>query len=118
MKDVYEDFDIGFQSVSEYDPKPKKPPIPPKKIILPIVIVIGSIIAIIVSYFLCKYIGNHFEEIQAFFHEAFTVTDENGEEIPLKAEMINALKILLPLTISLIGLKTAIRFLHSTITGA
>ncbi|MBE6846160.1 MAG: hypothetical protein E7508_10775 [Ruminococcus sp.] len=118
MKDVYEDFDIGFKAVSEYDPKPQKPPIPPQKILVPIIAIIGSIIAIIGIYFLAKYIGNHFEEMQTFIKEAFTTTDENGEEIPLKVQMISVLKTLLPLTISLIGIKTATKFLYSTIKGA
>ncbi len=115
MKDVYEEIDIGFKSISEYDPEPKKPPIPPRKIITPIITVIGIIGTIIGIYFLTKYIGNHFEEIQAFIHEAFIITDENGEEIPIQDKMIEIAKTILPITISLIGIKTGIYFIHHTI---
>ena len=115
MKDVYEEIDIGFKSVSEYDPEPKKPPISPRKIITPIITVIGIIGAIIGIYILAKYIGNHFEEIQAFMYKAFTVANENDEEITLQDKMIEIAKRILPITITLIGVKTATKFLYYTI---
>lgn len=115
MKDVYEDMNIGFKSISEYNPEPEIPPTPPSKIIIPIITVIGIVGAIIGICFLTKYIENNFEEIQAFINEAFTVTNENGEEIPLKDKMAEIIKTALPISIAIIGLRMSIRFLHNTI---
>lgn len=115
MKDIYEDMNIGFETMSEYNPEPEISSTPPSKIIIPIATVIGIIGTIIGICFLAKYIENHFEEIQAFINEAFTVTNENGEEIPLKDKMAEIIKTALPISITIIGLRMSIRFLHNTI---